>query len=336
MRHYNIPIFIPELACPFQCVFCNQYNITGMPVPPGQSDIIETIESHFATFPDTPHEVEVAFFGGSFTGLKPDKQDYYLTVTQPYITSGKVKGIRISTRPDYIDRTNLERIKKKGVISIELGAQSMFDDVLFSSGRGHTANDTIKASEMILDMGFELGLQMMTGLPGDTDEKAIETARIICGLGAHTTRIYPCIVIKGTDLEKMYKAGTYRPQGQQNAVELCARLFQIFEKSCVKVLRMGLHPSESLLEEGNIIAGPFHVAFGEKVLTEVWKSKISVFTKGDDVKGSHVTIFVHPGQLNAAIGYRASNKKWLQQKYNKVQFIPDPTFKRNQFHVDHY
>jgi histone acetyltransferase (RNA polymerase elongator complex component) len=336
MRHYNIPVFIPELACPFRCVFCNQYNITGKPVPPGQREIIETIESHFATFPDTPHVVEIAFFGGSFTGLKPDELDYYLSVAQPYITSGKVKGIRISTRPDYIDGTILERLKRKGVLSIELGAQSMFDDVLLSSGRGHKANDTIKASKMILDMGFELGLQMMTGLPGDTDEKALETASVICALGAHTTRIYPCLVITGTDLEKMYKAGTYRPQELKNAVELCARLYHIFEESCVKVLRMGLHPSESLLKKGNIIAGPFHVAFGEQVLTEVWKSRILGFMDGDDVKGNHVTIFVHPGQLNAAIGFRASNRKWLQQKFNKVQFIPDPTLKRNQFHVDHY
>jgi histone acetyltransferase (RNA polymerase elongator complex component) len=336
MRHANIPIFIPELACPFRCVFCNQYNISGTSKPPGPQDVIATIDSHLKTLSPELYNIEVAFFGGSFTGLKKEEQDMYLSLVAPYLETGKVKGIRISTRPDYIDREILHNLKLKGVVAIELGAQSMNDDVLTRSGRGHTTADVILASEMILKYDFELGLQMMIGLPGDSPEYAQATAHKIIELGAHTTRIYPCLVIKDTTLERMFLNGKYTPQSLDEAVDLAATLCILFEKAGVKILRMGLHPSESFYEGDTLIAGPFHPAFGEMVLTKVWHKKISDQLNYKHVKANNIVFQVHPSQLNAAIGYKAANRLWLEKKFRNVKFLSRTDFKKNDFHVDTY
>ncbi len=190
-KHYNIPIFIPELACPFQCVFCNQEKISGQQRIPDEKEIEQIIKEHLSSFRRTDRVVEVGFFGGSFTGIPIEEQEQYLRIVQPYIDQGEVNGIRLSTRPDYIDEEILNVLKKYRVTTIELGAQSMDDDVLKKSFRGHTAKQTEQAAKMILENGFELGLQMMIGLPGDTLEKSIKTATKIIEYGASNTRIYP-------------------------------------------------------------------------------------------------------------------------------------------------
>jgi histone acetyltransferase (RNA polymerase elongator complex component) len=197
MHHINIPIFIPELACPFQCIFCNQQKISGQEKLPTENEIRETIITHLATvLPNTI--VEIAFFGGSFTGLPLVEQERLLEIPQEFIKKGAVKGIRLSTRPDYISVEILALLKKMKVTAIELGAQSLVDKVLLKSGRGHNAQQVKFASKMILDAEFELGLQMMLGLPGDSERNAILTAQKIVQFGAHTTRIYPTLVIKDT------------------------------------------------------------------------------------------------------------------------------------------
>jgi histone acetyltransferase (RNA polymerase elongator complex component) len=336
MRHANIPIFIPELACPFRCVFCNQYNISGTAKPPGPQDVIATIESHLKTISPELYNIEVAFFGGSFTGLKLEEQNMYLSLVAPYLEAGKVKGIRISTRPDYISKETLHNLKIKGVVAIELGAQSMNDDVLTRSGRGHTAADVILASEMILKYDFELGLQMMTGLPGDTPEFTLATAHKIIELGARTTRIYPCLVIKDTTLERMFLNGAYSPQSLDEAIDLAAMLCILFEKAGVKILRMGLHPSESFYVGDTLIAGPFHPAFGEMVLTKVWHKKISDHLNHHKIEANNIVFEVHPSQLNAAIGYKAANRLWLEKKFRYVKFLSRTDFQKNDFHVDTY
>ncbi len=334
MRYFNIPIFIPELACPFRCVYCNQYNITGKLALPQSQDVIKTIESYLSTIPWQKSFVEVAFFGGSFTGLDMEKQNQYLSLVEPYIASQKVKGIRLSTRPDYISAKILENLKSHGVRSIELGAQSLDDEILELSGRGHLVADVEQAAAAINAMGFELGLQMMTGLPKDTPDKAMETAKKITQLKADTVRIYPTLVIKDTHLARLYKAENHQPQSLEEAVDLCAQLYLFFENRKIKVLRMGLHPSEGFYDKNTMLGGPFHPAFGELVLTKVWEKKITnaVAVK----KGKLLVVSVHPSNINAAIGHKALNRKRLEGQFDKVVFQARTEVNPNQLYADYH
>jgi histone acetyltransferase (RNA polymerase elongator complex component) len=333
MRHFNIPVFIPELACPFRCVYCNQYNISGRLKAPDTHEVTAIIEKHLQTIDCINNEVEIAFFGGSFTALPKEKQNAYLEMAKPWINAGKISGIRISTRPDYVDEEILENLKNHHVTAIELGAQSLNDEVLRTAGRGHSAAKVEEAAKMINEMGFETGLQMMTGLPGDTEDTAMETARRIIEFGAQTTRIYPTLVIKDTDLAELYREGKYKPQSLDEAADLCARLYLLFQAGGVKVLRMGLHPSESFYEGGSLIAGPFHPAFGEMAMSEVWKYRLTDIVPE---RAEKLILSVHPTQINAVIGHKKVNKKWLQSKFKTVEFKADPGFKKDQIHVDFY
>lgn len=333
MQHFNIPVFIPELACRNRCIYCNQHAITGKRGLPAPKDIVELVDRHLATMPPNPKRVEVAFFGGSFTGLPWQQQQKLLEVVQPYLQSDQVQGIRVSTRPDYIFEEILEKLRSYGVSAIELGAQSLIKEVLERSGRGHTVEDIVRASESIYEHNFELGLQMMTGLPGDDAQGAVSTAQQIIALNAHSTRIYPVLVIRDTPLADMFREQQYQPQPLQTAAELCARLYELFSDAHVKVLRMGLHPSESFYDGESLLAGPFHPAFGELVMSEVWRTRL--LKALPDYTGSEIAVFVHPSQLNAAIGHKASNKKLLMHRYGKVLFQTDASLDKNQLYVDH-
>lgn len=317
-KHFNIPVFIPELACPFQCIYCNQKKISGCLKVPSPEEINKIITDHLSTIPQENSETELAFFGGNFTGLHLKEQESFLKLVQPYIVQGRISGIRISTRPDYINPEVLDLMKKYRVMTIELGAQSMDNDVLRLVGRGHTAEDTIAAANMIRDQGFSLGLQMMIGLPGDTLPKAVCTAKKITALKADNTRIYPALVIRGTALEKLYLAGKYHPLTLDLAVQWSKELLLIFEEANVNVLRIGLHPSEGLLSGEELVAGPFHPSFRELVLTAVWKD---LFAPLLHEKGQHIEIAVAPQQLNYAIGYQSANRNLLLNHFKSVSFI---------------
>lgn len=317
-KHYNIPIFIPELACPFQCVFCNQEKISGHQHIPDKNDIKQTISEHLSSFKRADRVVEVGFFGGSFTGIPIEDQEHYLGIIQPFIDSGEVNGIRISTRPDYISEEILGVLKKYRVNTIELGAQSMDDEVLKKSFRGHTAEQTEQAAKMILDSGFELGLQMMIGLPGDTLEKSMFTAKKIIKNGASNTRIYPAVVIKGTAMHTWCEGGKYEPLTLDFAVKWTTQILPLFEDAGVKVLRVGLHPSEGLLSGHELIAGPFHQSFKELVLTEIWKTQLQPLL---GLGGEKLVLHVPPKELNYVIGYHATNKKMLLEKFKAVDFL---------------
>jgi len=322
-KHYNIPIFIPELACPFQCAFCNQKKISGQEVVPEKEEIIHTIESHLSSFKETNREVNIAFFGGSFTGLPIKDIEYYLSLAQPYINTSRVNGIQISTRPDYIDLEILNLLKKYHVNTIELGAQSLDDDVLKKTYRGHTAKQVIEAAELIKSMDFKLGLQMMIGLPGDSLEKSIYTAKKIVELGADNTRIYPALVIKDTAMHTWYKKGSYKPLSLEQAIIHTKQILPIFQAAGVKVLRIGLHPSEGLLNGNELIDGPFHINFKEMVLSEIWADKLKGYFKKE---ADNIEIKVPKSSINYAIGYKAKNKKLLQKNYKSVSFIEDKSF----------
>jgi len=329
-KHYTIPVFIPELACPFQCVFCNQQKISGRLKVPSDEEIIESIEAHLNSFTKKERIVEIGFFGGSFTGLTLEEQEHFLKLAQPYILKNEIQGIRLSTRPDYISEEILDLLSRNHVSTIELGSQSLDDEVLKASFRGHTAEQTAKAAEMILSKNFKLGLQMMIGLPGDTLEKSIFTAKRIIELGAHSTRIYPTVVIRDTGLHQLYKQGKYEPLSLEDAADWTKVILPIFEEANIEVLRVGLHPSEGLLDGSELVAGPFHPSFKELVLTEIWADLLNPLLFESDARTIEIT--VPKKELNYAIGYQGKNKKMLLEQFQTVHFVADDGItQRNSF-----
>lgn len=331
LRHYTIPIFVPELACPNRCVFCNQQKISGTLCQPSDEDIITTIEERLATI---PHDsvIEIGFFGGNFTGIPLSEQWHLLEMVQPYLRQGPVSAIRLSTRPDYIDGERLDLLKRHGVGTIELGAQSLDPEVLRLAGRGHTVEDVHNASRKILQSGFSLGLQMMIGLPGDTLEKSLLTAREFIRLGATSARIYPTLVIKDTELENLFLVGKYDPLSLDDAIAWAKEIVPVFESSAAKIIRLGLHPSEGLLQGQNLVAGPFHVSFAELVHTEIWNDLLKplTLTTGEE----NLTISVAPEQVNAAVGYGGKNRDMLKQYFRHIKFLADPALEGRAFRAD--
>ncbi|MBR0323159.1 MAG: radical SAM protein [Bacteroidales bacterium] len=315
IKHYNIPIFLPELACPYRCVYCNQFSITGLNDIVKAEDVKSIIDSHLASFKEEQRFVEVAFFGGNFTGLPIQMQNDYLEAVQPYLDKGLVNGIRCSTRPDYISYHRVQEIKRYGMRNIELGAQSTNDEVLKHCRRGHTYNDIAEASQIILSQGITLGLQMMIGLPFDTEEKDFQTAKDIVSLGAKETRIYPCIVVKDTELETMYRNGEYQALTIEEAVKRSAKLYSYFTENQVKVLRIGLHTSDELDSEA-YVAGPYHKNFAEMVFSYIWKEKLTNIK----TESKNIIINVPESQINHAIGWKGENKKLLLERFDNVEF----------------
>lgn len=306
VKHRVIPIFIPQKACPYKCVYCNQFAIAGQSAVPQPEAVDHIIQEHLATMP-ADAEKRIAFFGGSFTGMSIEEQTEYLKVAQPYIEQGLVSGIQLSTRPDYISQEILDNLKVHHVQIIELGAQSLDDDILRTVNRGHTVQQVIDASKMIIDNGFQLGLQMMIGLPGDTKEKAIRTAETIAALGATCTRIYPTLIVEKTLLAQWYRNGQYKPLSLEEAVDWCKNIYQFFQTKGIQVLRVGLHPSEGLLSGKDYIAGPFHISFKELVLTAIWHDRIQ--KEVDAHPGEEIIISVPANEINYAVGYNSANKR---------------------------
>jgi len=335
LRHYNIPVFIPELACPFQCVYCDQRKITGQKHLLEDGEILQNIEDHLQSFKSENREVQLAFFGGTFTGLDIAEQEHYLKLIQPFIQSQDIQGIRISTRPDYINLQNLKLLKDYGVTHIELGAQSLVEEVLQASYRGHSVEDVKRASELILKEGFILGLQMMIGLPEDSPERSLQTAQRIVEFGADETRIYPTIVIRGTNLAKLWEQGKYKALDTNLAIEQSAKLYQFFENNNVNVLRVGLYPSDELSEQGEAVAGPKMPHFKEKVLARIWKNSLE---EGIDFskKEKKLEIAVSPKEFNFAVGFAAGNRKYLEQFFKKVKFIMNPKLEGRNYEVVYY
>ena len=261
MKHYTIPFFILHKGCPHRCVFCDQGRITGEE-PPRPGDVAPKIEKYLSTMPSDGVHIEVGFFGGSFTGLSRQVQASYLAPVRPFLEAGRIRGLRLSTRPDLVDRPAAVFLKEQGVSCVELGVQSMSDKVLEAAKRGHTAGDVERASRVILEAGLTLGHQMMIGLPLSGPEEEMFTARRMVELGAAQVRIYPVIVMKGTELAEAWKRKDYVPLEFDEALERSARLIEYFTSNGVKVIRCGLHPSEGLLSGEEYLAGPFHPSFG--------------------------------------------------------------------------
>ena len=255
-----IPIFIPFGGCAHLCVFCDQAGITGKVALPEPEEVDETVESYLETWKGAGRR-EIAFYGGSFTGLPIETQRAYLERGARFVAEGRIDSLRLSTRPDYISEETVEFLKGYGVAVVELGVQSSSDEVLRLSGRGHTFADTVKAVRILKAGGIEVGLQLMPGLPGDTRETVMKTARDAAALAPDFVRLYPALVIKDTPLHEMYKRGDYRPWPLEEMVGLLGDMMALFDDAGVKVIRVGLQPTKSL--EESVVAGPYHPAIRE-------------------------------------------------------------------------
>lgn len=324
---YIIPVFLPEAACPNKCIYCNQQNITSVKDVKSPADVERFVSIRLSQIPAEAQHVEIAFFGGNFTGFHIDRQKEYLEAVKRFFHDSRIRSVRISTRPDNINAENLKILQDYGVKNIELGAQSMSDDVLLKSGRGHTAEDTVIASQLILQYGFKLGLQMMIGLPGDTPEKSLVTAQQIIRLGAVETRIYPLLVFRETPLYQMFLKGEFQPLDIDHVIEIAAPVVQCFEESHVKILRIGLHPSEDLLK-GEMVAGPWHPSLRQMIYTRVWEHILK------EISGGHQNIalkcFVSSEQFPNAVGFKRKNALL----FPNIEFKVNHSLKNMEYEAD--
>lgn len=305
MKHANIAIFVPHIGCPRGCAFCDQRAICGTQTAPDAKDVDEAVRVAKTAKGFNGNTAEIAFFGGSFTAIDREYMESLLSAAKRHIDDGSVSGIRISTRPDFIDDSVLSLLKAYGVTTIELGAQSMQEDVLQKNDRGHTALDVVNASKLIKKHGFSLGLQMMTGLYGDTDEKAIDTARQLIELQPDCVRIYPTVVLKHTKLASLVKSGEYAPQTLDEAVDLGAKLLELFHKADISVIRFGLHT----INEDNYVAGPWHPSLAELAQGRVYLSVVLKMLSGQ-AKGDYI-LKVCRGATSKMTGQKKQNLSQL-------------------------
>ena len=319
-KKYIIPIFVPHLGCPNDCVFCNQKSISGQKKNMTKEEASKVIESYLKDFNTKDVEVEIAFYGGSFTAINPELQEELLKVAYEYIKKGKVKSIRISTRPDAIDKKTLKRLKKYKVKTIELGVQSANDYILQKANRGHTFEDVKKASKMIKWSGFKLGHQMMVGLPESTRIDEVNTAKALAKLKPEMVRIYPVLVVKNTKLEQEYKEGKYQPLSVEKAVEVCKEIVRIFDEKNIEIIRVGLQSTEEISEpnskKSEVIAGPYHPAFRQLVESAMWYDAIVGKIKKLNAKVREVEVVVNPIDANNVIGHKKENVLKLKELYD--------------------
>lgn len=306
----NIPVFIPHLGCPNDCVFCNQRLITGNMKEVTPSEVKSIIEEYLTFLKN--RRAMVAFFGGSFTGIDISLQKQYLAVAKQYLDEGKIYGIRLSTRPDYINEDILMMLREYGVTNIELGIQSMCDEVLKKSERGHSAKQSEEAARLIKKYGFTLGLQMMPGLPYDSEERSLFTADEIIRLGADEARVYPTCVLKNTKLAKMLDEGEYEPLTVEKAVEISAKVYKKLTDAGVNVIRCGLQETDTI--GSDIVAGAYHPAMGEMVKSRIKRAELEGLIGS---KRNCEFIFETDASLvSQYVGQNKCNIKYFKEKYN--------------------
>lgn len=338
-KEYIIPIFVPHLGCPNNCTFCNQKRISGQTKMVTAKDVEETIEYYLKNFKDNHKYVEVAFFGGSFTAIETEKQIELLEAAQKYIKNKKVNSIRISTRPDCIDKETLKRMKKYHVKTIELGVQSTNNYILNRCKRGHTGEDVKKASKLIRFYGFTLGHQMMIGLPESTKQDEINTAKELIKMKPKIVRIYPVLVIKDTELADEYYKGEYTPLTVGQAVERCKDVVDLFNRNKINVIRIGLQNTEEITDpsskESSVVAGPYHPAFRQLVESSMWYDSIVNEIKKVNAKVKKVKIRANGININNIIGHKKENILKLKETYEVDVIIErDDNIKPGAFKLD--
>lgn len=312
-RHVNIPIFIPHLGCPNNCVFCNQRTISGH----GDfkiDSVRDEIDQALSTLSEDT-EREIAFFGGSFTGIDRALMTELLDLAQSYVDRGLVSEIRLSTRPDYINAEILDILSEYSVRTVELGLQSMSDKVLSASKRGHDAECALRACRAVKERGFYLIGQMMIGLPESSSDDEVKTAELICRAGADGARVYPTVVFADTELAFMMSSREYYPLGLEDAVERTKRVLAVFDSFCVPCIRVGLCASENLRDASKAIAGATHSAIGEMAMSELFYEKICAELDKAKINGGSLTVFVPLGSVSKAVGHKRINKTRICEKY---------------------
>ncbi|MBO5575139.1 MAG: radical SAM protein [Ruminococcus sp.] len=329
MKHSNVAIFVPHVGCPHKCAFCDQHKITGSSLLPHKKEVDNACDTAIRYGTD-PNHSEIAFFGGSFTAIPHDYMLELLDAAYEYVNNGLFKGIRISTRPDYIDDQTLELLKSRGVTSIELGAQSLCDDVLEANERGHTKDDVVNASELIKKYGFELGLQMMVGLYKSTKKSELYTMEQIIVLSPKTVRIYPVVVLEDTKLAQLYKQGKYEMIPFDEVVTLCGKMMCSFISNGIKVIKLGLHASE--LVEKCIVAGYYHPAFSELVQSRIVLEKLESYCDNNNCKTLDVTI--NPKAYSITAGHKKSNAISLAEKGVKLSIKSDNELEKYQIRIN--
>ena len=338
-KQYIIPIFVPHLGCPNDCIFCNQKSISGQKKNMTKEEAKKIIDDYLENIKNEEAGIEIAFYGGSFTAIETNLQEELLEMAYEYIKEGKIESVRISTRPDCINKEILKRLKKYKVKTIELGVQSANDYILKRTNRGHTFEDVKKASKMIRWNGFKLGHQMMVGLPESTRIDEINTARALIKLKPKMVRIYPVLVIKDTQLEKEYQEGKYDPLPLVQAVEICKELVRMFADKKIEIIRVGLQNTDEIAEprckQSEVVAGPYHPAFRQLVESAMWYDAIVEKIKKLNMKVKEVEVSVNPIDANNVIGHKKENVMKLKDTYDVDLILKqDPNIKQGKSKIE--
>jgi len=304
-KHLIVPVFVSHEGCPYRCSFCNQAKITGTEKKTDKNMLRETLRTHLGGVGRLPEKRELAFFGGSFTGIPLERQEYLLSLVQPWILSGEIQSIRVSTHALFIDDVRLSLLAKNHVEAVELGIQSTDDEVLKLVGRECPFDVIQSAVSKIRERGFRLGLQLMPGLPGDSEQKFQKSVRDVLALGPDFVRIYPTLVIKNTGLFDMYREGTYTPWSLERMIEAVKEAVVQFEKAGIPVIRVGLHPDQSLLE--NYVDGPFHPAFRYLVDSRIAREQMIKMIRGLKQVPLSVTFKVPARKVSVYLGHKREN-----------------------------
>ena len=316
----TIPIFVPHLGCPHRCIFCNQWRATATHAIPGPAQIHDRIREYAPLIKKRVRRVELAFFGGSFTGIGKEIQEPLLAAASRHLKAGTIQGIRLSTRPDCISEETLALLRRYHVSTIELGIQSFDDAVLSTANRGHSAADSYAAVKLIKNHGFDFVLQLMPGLPCDTRESSLDSAHRAAALMPAAVRIYPAVVLKGTVMEKLFISGAYAPLSLDAAVDLCTEMYLIFTSSGIPVIRMGLHPF-SPENIDTVVAGPYHPSFGFLVKSRARRDELVALANKHRHEHAGVTVstirVVIPREFKEEfIGDKKENIRYLKKLFN--------------------
>lgn len=338
--HAIIPVFIPHKGCPNDCVFCNQKAITARTADVSPEDVKNLTERYLPTLEGRGLEtIEVAFFGGSFTGIPMDEQSAFLAVAKEYKDRGLIHKIHMSTRPDYINEEILDNLRKYDADIIELGVQSFDPEVLKASNRGHEAEDVYKACELIKNYGFELGIQLMIGLPEDSLEKCIYSAKETVKIGPSIARLYPTIVLNDTELLEMYRRGEYKPMTTDEAVAITKEMYKILDDAGINIIRVGLKSTDLITEGGEIQGHTYHPAFRQLVEGAIARERLEEQLEEQLQtlpEKNRTFAFVSSGtSFSNMIGNSRANKIYFEEKYPdlKIRFKIDQSLEDGKYIV---
>jgi histone acetyltransferase (RNA polymerase elongator complex component) len=315
-----IPIFIMQRGCPHRCIFCNTRKTAGIhPERFSEEAFCDIVNRHLETARGTPDRIQIAFYGGNFTGMEKTDQVRLLAYAKPFIDKGLIDGIRISTRPDCIDPECLDVLKRFHVKTVEIGAQSMADNVLALADRGHTAADVANAVEALKDWGFETGIHLMAGLPGDTPTSFDFSVGQVIALKPDTARIHPTIVFADTALERKYLSGDYNPLTLTEAIDICKSAVRQFREAGIPIIRLGLQTTREMEAPGSIIAGPHHPAFRSLVEESLYFDSVTSLLSMERVKNKVITFVVSPKDLSAFRGQGNRNLKRIKERFEPAE-----------------